>query len=71
MFLSRHWGLISRVFIAIFLARGVILDALRCSSAKRRAAFASRIDSDPRNGNARTTRVGQHTNLVRNFSCSS
>ncbi len=40
--------IISKVFIACFLARGVLIVARRCSSAKRRtrAAFTSMVDSD-------------------------
>jgi hypothetical protein len=54
--------MISKVFIARhgFLARGVlqVLGARRCSSAKRRTAFTSMVDSDPRHrtGKARATR---------------
>ncbi len=49
IFLSFHGRIISKVFIALFLARGVLIVARRCSSARRRrAAFTSMVDSDPR-----------------------
>ena len=46
--LSFHGRIISKVFIARFLARGVLIVVRRCSSAKRRAALTSMVDSDPR-----------------------
>jgi hypothetical protein len=45
--------MISKVFITRFLARGVLIVARRSSSAKRRIAFTSMVDSDPRPGPAR------------------
>ncbi len=45
---SLHGGVISKVFIPRFLARDALIGARRCSSAKRRAAFTSMADSDPR-----------------------
>ncbi len=52
-------------FIARFLARGALIGARRCSSAKRRAAFTSLADSDPGHREARATRVGKHNKLLR------
>jgi hypothetical protein len=52
------------LFIARFLARGALIGARRCSSAKRRAAFA---DSDPGHREARAGRVRQHDKLLRIF----
>jgi hypothetical protein len=46
-----------------FIAR--FLGARRCSSAKRRAAFTSLADSDPRHREARTGLVRQHDKLLR------
>jgi hypothetical protein len=46
----------SNVFIAHFLARGVLIGARCSSSAKRRAAFTSTVDSDPGHRRARATR---------------
>jgi hypothetical protein len=53
------------LFIARFLARGALLGARRCSSAKRRAAFTSLADSDPGHREARAGRVRQHDKLLR------
>ncbi len=55
-------------FIARFLARGALIGARRCSSAKRRAAFTSEslADSDPGHREARAGRVRQHDKLLLN-----
>jgi hypothetical protein len=55
----------STYFIASFLARGALIGARRCSSAKRRVAFTSLADSDPGHREARAGRVRQHDELLR------
>jgi hypothetical protein len=46
---------ISKGFIARFLAHDALIGARRCSSAKRRAAFSSLADSDPRATRSKST----------------
>jgi hypothetical protein len=41
-------NIISKVFIARFLARDALIVTRSCSSAKRRTAITSMVDSDPR-----------------------
>ncbi len=52
------------LFIARFLARCALIGALRCSLAKRRAAFTSLAYFDPRQLEARASRVRQHNKLL-------
>jgi hypothetical protein len=52
------------LFIARFLARGALIGARRCSSAKHRVAFTSLADSDPGHREARAGRVRQHDKLL-------
>ncbi len=64
--LSFHGRIISKIFIARFLARGVLIVARRCSSAKRRTAFTSIVDSAPRiPGQTRKARATRRDKLLR------